>query len=150
MGDTYTKLVYHIVFGTKGRAPLIQDAVRARLYPYIGGILREERGTLIQIGGMPDHVHVLAGFRSDMSVAAMVRLIKANSSRWMNQLPESQGRFEWQTGYGAFTVSESQLAVVQRYIETQEEHHARFSFKEELIALLQRHRIDFDERYIAV
>ena len=149
MGDTFTKLVYHIVFSTKGRVPSITEPIRERLYEYIGGIIRSEGGSLIQIGGMPDHVHLLARLKAAVSVAEMVRLVKSNSSLWLHELPEPMGRaFGWQSGYGAFTVSGSHIASVQRYIQTQEKHHARRSFKDELIALLRKHEIEFDERYI--
>jgi putative transposase len=148
MGDTYTKLIYHLVFSTKNRMPTITEAIRERLYEYIGGIIRSEGGSLIEIGGMPDHVHLLARLKADISVAEMVRLVKTNSSRWMHGLPEADNGFGWQSGYGAFTVSGSQIASVQRYIQTQEKHHARRSFKDELIQLLRKHQIEFDERYI--
>ena len=148
MGDTFTKLIYHLVFSTKGRVPSITVQIRERLYEYIGGIIRAEGGSLIQIGGMPDHVHLLARLKADVSVAEIVRVVKSNSSRWMHEMPDLDRGFGWQTGYGAFTVSSSQIASVQRYIRTQEKHHARRSFKDELIELLQKHEIEFDERYI--
>jgi len=147
VASTYTSLLYHLVFGTKDRAPLITEDRRDRLYAYIGGIVRDERGTLLTAGGMPDHVHLLARFTADSSVADMVRRIKANSSRWIHQEPDSQS-FAWQTGYGAFSVSGSQKGAVERYIETQQKHHARLSFRDEMITLLKRHQIEFDERYL--
>jgi putative transposase len=149
MSDSFTNLVYHIVFSTKNRQPLISDEIRALLYAYIGGIVRGQRGLLLEIGGMPDHVHLLARFRSDASVAEMVRLIKANSSKWMNERTEEPGLFQWQTGYGAFSVSESRVPTVRAYIQNQREHHARVSLRDELITLLKRHRIEFDERYLS-
>jgi REP element-mobilizing transposase RayT len=96
---------------------------------------------------MPDHIHLLARLKADSSVAEMVRRIKANSSRWIHQELGAQN-FAWQVGYGAFSVSESQKAPVRRYIETQQEHHAWLSFHDELIALLKRHGIPYDERYL--
>ena len=97
---------------------------------------------------MPDHVHLLVRFKPDLPVPAAVRTIKANSSRWWNARHGRNGRFEWQAGYGVFSVSESQVPRVQRYIQTQEEHHARVSFRDELVELLNRHGISFDERYL--
>lgn len=143
MARTYTKLVYHIVFSTKERLPLITEEIRDRLYEYLGGVIRGERGSLLEVGGVADHVHLLARLGASMAVSEMVQRIKGSSSHWLNQRPESW--FAWQTGYGAFTVSESQITTVRRYIQRQEEHHNGLSFKDELISLLRKHGIDFDE-----
>jgi putative transposase len=122
--------------------------VQERLYEYIGGIVRDEGGILLEIGGVPDHVHLLVRLKADRAVAEMVRLIKANSSKWMNEEHPQDGRFSWQAGYGAFTVSESHVPSVQRYIRGQREHHAKSSFREELLALLKKHQIEYDPRYL--
>ena len=143
MARTYTKLVYHIVFSTKERMPLITGEIRDRLYPYLGGVIRGEKGSLVEIGGVADHVHILARFGATVAVSEMVKRIKGNSSHWLSQ--EVGTWFAWQTGYGAFTVSESQVAAVRKYIQRQEEHHQRVSFKDELISLLRKHGIEFDE-----
>jgi putative transposase len=148
MSDTFTNLLVHVVFSTKHRASLLQEPLRERLYEYIGGILRSEGGTLLEIGGMPDHVHLLVRIKADHSVSTMAKEIKANSSKWVHRTFPEHKAFAWQTGYGAFSVSESQVAAVRRYIRSQAEHHARLSFKDELIALLRRHRIEFEERYL--
>jgi REP element-mobilizing transposase RayT len=148
MASTFTNLLFHIVFSTKDRTPSIHEGLRERLYEYMGGIIRGERGTLLEIGGVPDHLHLLAKLKSDISVAEMVRLVKSNSSKWVNESIDPTGRFEWQTGYGAFSVSESQAKKVQKYIQTQESHHAKVSFKDELITLLKKHGIEYDERYL--
>ena len=143
MARTYTKLNYHIVFSTKERVPLITAEIRDRLYPYLGGVIRGEKGSLLEIGGVADHVHILARFGAAVAVSEMVKRIKGNSSHWLSQ--ELGVWFAWQIGYGAFTVSESQVAAVRKYIQRQEEHHKRVSFKDELISLLRKHRIEFDE-----
>jgi putative transposase len=148
MASTFTNLLFHIVFSTKDRTPSIHEGLRERLYEYMGGIIRGERGTLLEIGGVPDHVHLLAKLKSDISIAEMVRLIKSNSSKWVNESIDPTGRFEWQTGYGAFSVSESQAKKVQKYIANQESHHAKVSFRDELITLLKKHGIEYDERYL--
>lgn len=148
MASTFTNLLYHIVFSTKDRIPLIQSDLQERLYEYMGGIIRGEGGVLLEIGGIPDHVHLLAKLRADTAVSVMLRLLKSNSSKWVNDERLIKGRFAWQTGYAAFSVSESQAAKVRKYIRGQEAHHAKVSFKEELIALLKKHRIEYDERYI--
>ena len=148
MADTFTNLLVHIVFSTKHRAALLGEPLRERLYEYIGGILRKEGDLLLEIGGVEDHVHLLVRLKADRSVSSMARDIKASSSKWVHQtFPERRG-FAWQVGYGAFSVSESQVSAVRRYIQGQAEHHARFSFKDELVALLRRHGIAFEERYL--
>jgi Transposase and inactivated derivatives len=145
MGNTYTQLVYHIVFSTKHRAPLITCEIQAGLYDYMGGIVQKQGGSLLQIGGMPDHVHLLTRFPARVSMSDTVRSIKANSSLWLGQ---SGHHFKWQDGYGAFSVSHSRIAAVRHYIETQKEHHTLRTFKEELITLLRKHRVEFQERYL--
>ena len=109
MARTYTKLIYHIVFSTKERAPLITDEIRDRLYEYLGGVIRGEKGSLLEIGGVEDHVHLLTRFGAAIAVSEMVQRIKGNSSHWLNQ--QSGIWFTWQNGYAAFTVSESQVAT---------------------------------------
>ena len=148
MAGTFTKLLYHIVFSTKHREGRITAEVGPELYKYIGGIIRNEGGAMIEIGGAADHVHILAKFRADAAVSDMVRSIKANSSRWMNDGAGGAERFEWQAGYGAFTVSDSQVGAVLAYIRGQAEHHRRRSFQEEFVAFLDRHGIQFDQRYV--
>jgi REP-associated tyrosine transposase len=148
MATTFANLLYHVVYSTKNRVPLIDDDLREPLYAYIGGIIRGQGGILLEIGGVPDHVHLLAKFRTDIAVSVMVQKIKGKSSKWVNDTSARRGRFEWQEGYGAFSVSESLVPKVRKYIRTQEEHHKKVSFKDELIALLKKHRIPFDERYL--
>src|SRR5688572_8212844 len=109
MANTYTNLLYHIVFSTKHREPLILPTLRDDLHAYIGGIIRAEGGVLLEIGGMADHVHVVTRLKADPSVAEMIKIFKAKSSKWWNEQPNRPGRFSWQRGYGAFTISPSQL-----------------------------------------
>lgn len=148
MPSTYSKLIYHVIFSTKHREPLITPALRADLYPYIAGIVRGQDGVLFEIGGMPDHIHVVIQIKPDVSVAEIVRLVKANSSKWANERPDSGGGFAWQRGYGAFTVSLSQLDAVREYVRGQEEHHRHKTFQEEFVEFLKRHGVEFDERYL--
>ena len=145
MANTYTKLLYHMIFSTKHREPLIIPGLRKGLYSYIGGIVRGQKGVLVEIGGMPDHLHLVTRIRPDTSVAEIVRLVKANSSKWVNEQPARGGKFAWQEGYGAFTVSPSQLAGVCNYVQTQEDHHRTKTFQEEYVEFLKRHEIEFDE-----
>ncbi len=148
MAGTFTNLLYHLIFSTKHREPLIVPSIREELHRYIGGIIRGEGGTLIEIGGMPDHVHIIARFKADASPAEMLRDIKANSSKWANERSGGAGRFAWQAGYAAFSVSESRLAAVVEYVRNQEEHHRRKTFQEEFVEFLERHGIAYDERYL--
>ena len=148
MAQTYSRLIYHIVFSTKHRRPAIAGEWRPRLYEYVGGIIRNHKGMLHKIGGTDDHVHLLVRWRTDKDVAALVRTIKSNASKWVHDTFPGQREFWWQGGYGAFSVSHSQMGRVHAYIERQEAHHERLSFKEEFVALLKAHDIEYDERYI--
>jgi putative transposase len=148
MADTLTNLLFHIVFSTKDREPLIRPAFRDELEKYIAGTIRNERGVLLGVGGMPDHLHLVTKFKPDRSVADMVRLIKANSSKWVNEEHGAAGRFAWQNGYGAFTVSQSQLEAVFSYVANQEEHHQIRSFQDEYREFLIKHGVEFDEKYL--
>ena len=144
----FTKLTYHVVFGTKHRKPLIREEFRERLYEYVGGTIRELKGHLIEIGGVEDHVHILANHSPAKALSDVIRDIKANASRWVNELPEAATRFEWQKGYAAFTVSYSQIASVRRYVRNSREHHRTTTFEEEYVAFLRRHDIEFDRRWL--
>jgi putative transposase len=150
MPDTYTQLRYHLVFSTKYRMPLITAAVRDELYDYLGGVLRANDGILLSAGGMPDHVHLLAGWGTTLPVARIMKLLKGISSRWMNERPDRPaGGFAWQEGYGAFSVSASKVPAVRNYILTQEEHHRKVSFQDEYMNLLKKHGVEFNPRDFA-
>ncbi|MFO0813994.1 MAG: IS200/IS605 family transposase [Gemmatales bacterium] len=145
---TFSKLNYHLVFSTKNRRALIEPAWADRLYGYIGGIIAQERGVLLAAGGMPDHIHLLVGFRPDGTLSDLLREIKSHSSAWVhNQFTKD---FAWQEGYSAFTVSYSLLESVKYYIKHQEEHHCSRSFMEELLRMLKLNEVDYDERYVFV
>ena len=148
MAGTYHSLLYHLVFSTKNRERLISTEIRPRLYEYIGGIIRAEKGVVYAIGGMPDHVHILARYRADDAVANLLRNLKSNSSLWVHKTYPELRQFAWQTGYGAFSVSFSQIQVVNKYISTQESHHKRRDFCSELLALLDRHWVEYDPKYV--
>ena len=147
MANTYTYLLYHIVFSCKDRRRSIHQNLRDDLYEYIGGMIRNEGGTVLEIGGIADHVHLVARLKADMAVATLVRHVKARSSKWAKKRADSRG-FQWQRGYGAFSVSESRLKQVREYVRRQEEHHETMSFRDELVGLLKRHGITFDEKYL--
>ena len=146
--SSFTSLNYHLVFSTRHREPLIEDTWQPRLYGYIGGIVRHQGGALLAAGGMPDHVHLLVAINKSVAITDAVRDINANSSKWVHDdIPDKAG-FAWQAGYGAFTVSYSALDAVRRYFADQQEHHRVRTFQEEFAALLRRHEIEFDERYL--
>jgi len=148
MPSTYTNLLYHIVFSTKVRRPFINPELGEELHPYIGGIIRDAGGEPIEIGGVADHVHILAKLPATLAVADALRLIKSNSSKWAGERPDLVRTFTWQTGYAAFTVSKSQVGTVREYIQNQERHHRRKTFKQELVSLLKKNDIEYDERYL--
>lgn len=146
MPHSYTNLLYHIVFSTKGRLPLLDTESRPRLYEYLGGTVRGLGGCALEIGGVADHVHALVKLRQDIAVSEFLQKLKANSSGWLNR--SRRGKFAWREGYAAFSVSESQVKRVRRYINGQEEHHRKVDFADELMALLRANHIDFDAEYL--
>jgi putative transposase len=145
---SYISSYHHCVFSTKERRPLITPALRERLWPYLGGIARENNMKAIEIGGMPDHVHVLLSTPSTVSMAKALQLIKGGSSKWVHHNFPQHKLFQWQVKYAAFSVSVSQLDKIVGYIKTQERHHKKMTFQEEFVALLKKHNITFDERYL--
>ena len=148
MSDSYTNLLYHIVFSTKERRPLITSQYEPRLDDYIGGTVRGMGGICLEINGTEDHVHLLAKLRPVKSVSEVLRELKANASGWMHDVFPEVRKFSWQRGYGAFTVSHSNVYEVRRYISHQKEHHKRISFREEFIQFLRVNGIEYDERYV--
>jgi putative transposase len=148
MAQSYTNLLYHIVFSVKDRQPLITDEYQSRLYDYIGGTIRGQGGILLGVGGMKDHIHVLAKLRPDKALSDVLRDLKANASGWLHEIFPEMKDFAWQNGYGAFTVSASQVEKVQSYIARQAEHHQRHTSRDEFIQLLKANGIEYDERYL--
>ena len=143
---SYTNLLYHIVYATKERAPLITDGLRPRLHEYLGGTVRGIEGVPLEINGTADHVHLLVRIKPVISVSAFMSKLKSGSSGWAKR--QTLGRFAWQARFGGFTVSESQVERVRRYIRNQQEHHRKFSFEEEFKALLKAHHVEFDEAHL--
>ena len=148
MPQSYASLHCHLIFSTKNREPSLSPTIQPRLFEYLGGILRAEDGRLIAAGGMPDHVHLLVSMGKQLSVADGVRIIKANSSKWVHETAPDLRGFAWQSGYGAFAVSHSQVEQVKACIANQADHHRTITFQEEFVRFLVRHGIDFDERYL--
>jgi REP element-mobilizing transposase RayT len=148
MAHTFTCLFLHVIFSTKNRASVISADLAGRLFPYIGGIVEECKGNALIVNGTADHVHLLLSIPAGMSLAEMMRLVKTNSSRWVHEQFAEKKRFEWQVGYGAFTVSGSKLDDVRRYIAGQQEHHKKVSFQDEFRVFLAKHGVECDEEYI--
>jgi putative transposase len=148
MSGTYSQLLLHVVFSTKGRTPWISGEVSERLYPYIGGIIRAEKGVLFDIGGVEDHIHMYLRWRPDGSVSDLMRTVKARSSRWVHETHPNLGAFAWQEGYSVFSVSKSQEEAEKKYIAGQAEHHRKEDFKSELMRILRAHGVEFEEKYV--
>jgi putative transposase len=143
---SYISLLTHIIFSSKDRHHLIDEPLRTRLFQYMGGIITDMAAKPIIINGPANHVHILASMPAKISVSDFMRTVKANSSRWVHE--NFSETFEWQKGYGAFSVSPSQARTVENYIAGQVEHHKRVTFEEEFISFLKRHGVEYDERYI--
>jgi len=150
MAGKYLSLLVHFTWSTAGREPWLEANMRDDLYSYIGGIMNNKSAKLISAGGMSDHIHLFASLPSTISIADFVNAVKSNSSRWIHQSFSPLRNFAWQEGYGAFSVSKSGQKMVVRYIDNQEKHHRKRTFKEELITLLKKHEIEYDERYLWV
>jgi REP element-mobilizing transposase RayT len=145
---SFASINLHIVFSVKERARLLVGPIAERLHPYLGGIARARACSPLAVGGTSDHVHLLIGLSRDLSPAELIRDLKANSSKWIRQTYPDLSQFAWQGGYGVFSVSQSNVDDVRRYIERQEEHHRARSFQDEFRVLLERHGIELDERYM--
>ena len=145
---SYISAYFHCVFSTKERRPFIAPSLRERLWPFLGGIARQNQMKAIEIGGTEDHVHCLLSLPSTLPIAKAVQIIKGGSSKWVHDTFPEHRLFRWQMKYGAFSVSVSQLERIAGYIKGQEEHHRRMSFQEEFVRLLKKHRIEYDERYL--
>jgi len=145
---SYTSLFYHIVFSTKERQAFLSPDKLSRACAYMGGVARELKGQVVLGNGAADHIHLAAIVHPSMALAGFVNAVKANSSRWIHETFENLADFSWQEGYAAFTVSKSALPQVMDYIKGQEAHHHKMTFQEELLALLKRHGVEYDERYI--
>jgi putative transposase len=148
MAGTYTKLVYHVVFSTRHRHNFITRDIEEELFKYIAGIVRGIGGSCVAINGMPDHVHLLMILPPKIAVSDALREIKANSSKWVHESRPGLAKFGWQDGFAAFSVSKSAVESVREYIHDQKLHHRGRDFQHELLELLTRHEVEFDERYI--
>ena len=149
MPQSLSNVLVHLVFSTKERHPFLSDpTLRVAMHKYLAAVSAELRCAAITVGGVEDHVHLLARQARTITLAGWIRELKRTSSLWVKELPEGSQVFQWQAGYGAFSVSQSQSGAVEKYIARQEAHHRRVSFQDEFRTLLERHQIPYDERYL--
>ena len=145
---SFTSCLIHCVWTTKDRAPVLDAQLRGRLWPYLGGIARENKMKSLAIGGVADHVHVLVSIPPTLSVAKSIQLLKGNSSKWIHDTFAKVPLFEWQTGYGAFSIGISGIEATESYIHDQERHHRTRTFREEFAAMLRKHGLHYDEHIL--
>jgi len=148
MPQSLSRILVHLTFSTKHRAPALTPEIRAELYPYLAAVLRDDECPSLQVGGVEDHVHVLFGLSRTRTIAQVVEAVKTSSSKWIKTKGREFSEFHWQAGYGAFSIGQSNVGAVIRYIQNQEKHHRKVTFQEEFRELLRRYQIDFDERYV--
>ena len=148
MPHSYISCLMHCVFSTHQRQKIISQDLQQRLWPFIAGIARENRMKTLAIGGTEDHVHLLISLPATIPIAKAIQLIKGGSSKWVHETFSAHRDFAWQEGYGAFSVSISQIETTIRYIQTQEEHHRKKTFEEEFLTFLKKHGIEYDERHV--
>jgi REP element-mobilizing transposase RayT len=148
MANTYTKIYIHTIFAVKNRQSLIPKSFSNNLYRYISGIITSENQHPIKIGGMPDHIHLAFAIKPNANISDLVRIIKTNSSKWMNEQGVLKHRFEWQRGFGAFSYGQSQMKTLVNYIGNQEEHHRKKTFQEEYLGFLKAFEIEFKDEYV--
>ena len=148
MANTYTQIYIHIVFAVQGRQNLILKEYKEELHKYITGIVQNKGQKLIAINSMPDHVHIFIGMKPTAALSDLARDIKNNSSTFINEKKWVRGKFNWQKGFGAFSYGHSQIDVVVKYIQNQEEHHEKKTFREEYLEMLQKFAVEYDEKYL--
>jgi REP element-mobilizing transposase RayT len=148
MANTFTQIHIHAVFAVQNRISLINKSWQKRLYKYIIAIVQKHGHKALSIGGMPDHVHILFGFRPTQALSHLMQEVKRDSSEWINQEKLVMGKFSWQEGYGAFSYSKSHISQVATYIETQEKHHKKNTFLEEYKKILHDFDLEYEEQYI--
>jgi putative transposase len=148
MSHSFISQLLHCVFSTKERRPMITPELQTRLFSYVGGIARENKIKLLSAGGVDDHVHLLISMPSTISISKAMQLIKGGSSKWIHETFAEHRLFEWQEGYGAFSIGVGDIKRTTNYITKQAEHHDKMDFKTEFRAFLKKHGIEYDERYI--
>ncbi len=148
MAQSLSKVLLHLIFSTKNRHPWIREDVQPKLHAYLAGTCRAIGSQAYRVGGTDDHVHIACLLPRTLAISKLLEEIKKSSSAWMKKQGTAYTDFTWQTGYGAFSLGQSQLETIIRYIENQKEHHEKRTFKEELIEFLEKYRVEYDERYL--
>jgi len=148
MPQSLSSILVHLIFSTKNREPFITPAIEPELHPYIAKILRELKSTCLALNGTGDHIHILFALGRVITIAELVEEVKTNSSKWIKTKGREFRNFHWQRGYGAFSVGQSNIETLKRYIRNQKEHHKRVTFQDEYRKFLKSYGIDFDERYV--
>jgi len=148
MAQSLAKIYIHLIFSTKNREPVIGDGIRADLHSYLAGICRDLDSPALEINTEPDHAHILFALSRTKTLGDVVSQIKRGASVWLKTKIKGYAKFHWQNGYGAFSVSQSNVEDVRNYIRTQREHHKKTTFQDEFRTFLKRHEIEFDERYV--
>lgn len=148
MAQTLVKLSVHIIFSTKNRADLISPEIEEELFSYIGGISNNNQSKLLAANGTKNHVHLLVSMSKNIELSELVGDIKRDSSKWIKTKGKDHGQFQWQDGYGAFSVGYTQIEDVEKYIANQKTHHAKISFEDEFRYFLNKYDMDYDERYV--
>lgn len=148
MGQSLVKNLIHLVYSTKGRRNWIPADIASELYAYQAGIFQQHDSPAVVIGGVEDHVHALFTLSKNIALKSIVEEVKKGSSKWMKREGSRNQEFHWQNGYSAFSVSQSRVDDVRRYIENQREHHRKISFQDELREMFRKHGVEFDERYV--
>ena len=148
MANTYTQIYYHIIFAVRNRESLITESIKEELYKYISGIINNQKQKLLIINGMPDHIHILINCKPNINLSNLVKEIKEHSTKFINDKKIFIGKFYWQTGFSAFSISNRDIPAIINYIKNQENHHGKKSFKEEYLNLLKENEILYDEKYV--
>ncbi|MFN3872563.1 MAG: IS200/IS605 family transposase [Ignavibacterium sp.] len=148
MANTYTQIYLHIVFAVQNRISLIQPEWKNELYKYITGIIKNDGHKLVAINGVSNHIHIAIDYKPHQLIPDLLQDIKANSSKWINEKRFVRGKFNWQAGYGTFSFSHSQIDAVVKYINNQEQHHKKKTFREEYVEMLKKYDVPYDEKYI--
>ncbi len=148
MANTYTQIHIQFIFAVQNRQSLIQNEWREELYKYITGIVQNNNHKVLQINGMPDHLHLFVGMRPTQSLSDLMKIVKGDSSEWINRKGLTKSKFSWQAGYGAFSYAKSQVPTVIKYIQNQKEHHRKKTFTQEYLDFLNAFEIEYDQRFI--
>lgn len=148
MPQSLSSILIHLVFSTKNREPFIASEVETELHKYMATVFRELKSPSLLIGGTEDHIHALFALARTITVAELVEEVKTSSSKWIKTKGTAFRQFHWQSGYGAFSIGESNVPALKRYISTQKEHHRRKSFQDEFRVLCKKYGVDIDERYV--